>query len=390
MSHFSSGFKTIISSAALLISSTTVAAIITPNAPTVAAKSYILIDNATGRILAENNAYDQLAPASLTKLMTSFIIGRELKSGNIAQTDLVTISENAWAKNFPDSSKMFIEVGKQVSVADLNRGIVIQSGNDACVAMAEHIAGTEDGFADLMNSVATELGMTSSFFENSHGLDSNLHKTTAFDMSVLAQAIISETPEEYKLYSEKSFTYNKIKQYNRNGLLWDRSLNVDGMKTGHTSNAGYSLVSSATKDGMRLIAVVMGTKSKQARTSESKKLLNYGFRFFETVTPYQAGHKFASQDVWYGKTNVVDLGITAATPLTIRRGQAKNLEASFELTKNLEAPIAKGEVVGTVYIQLNGKELAQYPLVTLNDVEQGGWFKRTMDYFKQIIAGWFS
>ena len=390
MSHFSSGFKTIISSAALLISSTTVAAIITPNAPTVAAKSYILIDNATGRILAENNAYDQLAPASLTKLMTSFIIGRELKSGNIAQTDLVTISENAWAKNFPDSSKMFIEVGKQVSVADLNRGIVIQSGNDACVAMAEHIAGTEDGFADLMNSVATELGMTSSFFENSHGLDSNLHKTTAFDMSVLAQAIISETPEEYKLYSEKSFTYNKIKQYNRNGLLWDRSLNVDGMKTGHTSNAGYSLVSSATKDGMRLIAVVMGTKSKQARTSESKKLLNYGFRFFETVTPYQAGHKFASQDVWYGKTNVVDLGITAATPLTIRRGQAKNLEASFELTKNLEAPIAKGEVVGTVYIQLNGKELAQYPLVTLNDVELGCWFKRTMDYFKQIIAGWFS
>ena len=390
MSHFSSGFKTIISSAALLISSTTVAAIITPNAPTVAAKSYILIDNATGRILAENNAYDQLAPASFTKLMSSFIIGRELKSGNIAQTDLVTISENAWAKNFPDSSKMFIEVGKQVSVADLNRGIVIQSGNDACVAMAEHIAGTEDGFADLMNSVATELGMTSSFFENSHGLDSNLHKTTAFDMSVLAQAIISETPEEYKLYSEKSFTYNKIKQYNRNGLLWDRSLNVDGMKTDHTSNAGYSLVSSATKDGMRLIAVVMGTKSKQARTSESKKLLNYGFRFFETVTPYQAGHKFASQDVWYGKTNVVDLGITAATPLTIRRGQAKNLEASFELTKNLEAPIAKGEVVGTVYIQLNGKELAQYPLVTLNDVEQGGWFKRTMDYFKQIIAGWFS
>lgn len=390
MSNFSLGLKTLLTSSILLISSSTIAATITPSAPTVAAKSYILIDNTTGQILAENNAYDSLAPASLTKLMTSFIIGRELKSGNIAQTDMVSISENAWAKNFPGSSVMFIEVGTEVAVADLNRGIVIQSGNDACVAMAEHIAGTEDGFADLMNAVATELGMESSFFENSHGLDSEQHKTTAYDMSVLARAIIRETPEEYKLYSEKSFTYNKIKQYNRNGLLWDKSLNVDGMKTGHTSNAGYSLVSSATKDDMRLIAVVMGTKSKQARTSESKKLLNYGFRFFETVTPYQAGHKFASQDIWYGKTNVVDLGIATTTPLTIRRGQAKNLKASFELSKELEAPIAKGEVVGTVYIQLNGKELAQYPLVALNEVEQGSWFKRLMDYFKQMIAGLFN
>jgi len=390
MSKYIIGLKTLVASAVLLASSTSQAAMITPNAPTVAAKSYILIDNTTGQILAESNANDQLAPASLTKLMTSFIIGRELKSGNIKQSDQVTISKNAWAKNFPGSSVMFIEVGTDVSVADLNRGIVIQSGNDACVAMAEYIAGTEDGFADLMNTVATELGMESSFFENSHGLDSDLHKTTAFDMSVLARAIISETPEEYKLYSEKSFTYNKIKQYNRNGLLWDKSLNVDGMKTGHTSNAGYSLVASAEKDGMRLISVVMGTNSKQARTSESKKLLNYGFRFFETVTPYPAGHKFASQDIWYGKTNVVDLGVTASTPLTIRRGQAKNLKASFELNKALEAPIAKGEVVGTVYIQLDGKELAQYPLVTLNEVELGSWFKRTMDYFKQMVATWFN
>lgn len=390
MNNFSSGLKTVLTSAVLLISSNSIAATITPNAPTVAAKSYILIDNATGQILAENNAYDQLAPASLTKLMTSFIIGREIKSGNLSYTDKVTISKNAWAKNFPGSSVMFIEVGTEVAVSDLNRGIVIQSGNDACVAMAEHIAGTEDGFADLMNNVATELGMESSYFENSHGLDSDQHKTTAFDMATLAQAIISETPEEYKLYSEKSFTYNKIKQYNRNGLLWDKSLNVDGMKTGHTSNAGYSLVSSAVKDDMRLIAVVMGTNSKTARTSESKKLLNYGFRFFESVTPYKAGHTFASQDIWYGKTNVVDLGIATDTPLTIRRGQAKNLQASFELSKELEAPITKGEVVGTVYIQLDGKELAQYPLITLNEVEQGSWFKRTMDYFKKMVSAWFS
>ena len=390
MSKLSLGFKTILTSAALLITSHSIAATITPNAPTVAAKSYILVDNATGQILAQNNANDLLAPASLTKLMTSFIIGRELKSGNIKKTDMVTISENAWAKNFPGSSVMFIEVGTEVSIADLNRGIVIQSGNDACVAMAEHIAGTEDGFADLMNSVAAELGMASSFFENSHGLDSDQHKTTAYDMSVLAQAIIKETPEEYKLYSEKSFTFNNIKQLNRNRLLWDRSLNVDGMKTGHTSKAGYSLVSSAEKDGMRLIAVVMGTKSKQARTSESKKILNYGFRFFETVTPFEAGHQFASQEIWFGKTNIVDLGIASSTPLTIRRGQSKNLKASFELNKVLEAPISKGEVLGTVFIQLDGKELAQYPLIALNEVEQGSWFKRTMDYFKKFIAGLFS
>ncbi|MDP2561254.1 serine hydrolase [Psychrobium sp. 1_MG-2023] len=373
----------------MLISTSTLATTIIPNQPTVAAKSFILVDHTTGQVLAESNAHDLLAPASLTKLMTSFIIGRELKNGNISQTDMVTISENAWAKNFPDSSKMFIEVGKEISVADLNRGIVIQSGNDACVAMAEYIAGTEDGFASIMNNVAAEIGMTNSYFENSHGLDSTQHKTTAYDMSILARAIIHETPEEYALYKEKSFTFNKIKQYNRNTLLWDKSMNVDGMKTGHTSQAGYSLVSSATKDDMRLIAVVMGAKSARSRASESKKILNYGFRFFETVNPYKAGHEFASQKVWYGKTDEVKLGITTDTPLTIRRGQSKNLKASFELSKELEAPISKGQTVGTVFIQLDGKDIAKYPLVTLNEVEQGSWFKRTTDYVKQSISNLF-
>ncbi|WP_435277238.1 serine hydrolase [Psychrobium sp. nBUS_13] len=375
----------------MLISANTLAATkIIPNQPTVAAKGYILVDQVTGKILAAENEHELLAPASLTKLMTSFIIGRELKNGNLKNSDLVTVSENAWAKNFPDSSKMFIEVGKEISISDLNRGIVIQSGNDACVAMAEHIAGTEDGFADIMNNVASELGMTNSFFENSHGLDSTEHKTTAYDMALLARAIISETPEEYALYKEKFFTYNNIKQANRNSLLWDKSMNVDGMKTGHTSKAGYSLVSSATKDNMRLISVVMGAKSARARASESKKVLNYGFRFFETVTPYQAGHEFASQRVWYGASDEVKLGITESTPLTIRRGQSKNLKASFELSTELEAPIAKGTTVGKVFIQLDGKDIASYPLVTLDEVEQGSWFKRTMDYFKQMIDGWFS
>jgi len=390
MITFSRRLKQATTASLLLLSANTMAIQITPNQPTVAAKGFILVDQATGKILASENEHALLAPASLTKLMTSFIIGRELKNGNLKSSDLVTVSENAWAKNFPDSSKMFIEVGKEVSISDLNRGIVIQSGNDACVAMAEHIAGTEDGFADIMNSTAQELGMTNSFFENSHGLDSTQHKTTAYDMSLLARAIITETPEEYALYKVKSFTYNNIKQGNRNTLLWDKSMNVDGMKTGHTSKAGYSLVSSATKDGMRLISVVMGAKSARARASESKKVLNYGFRFFETVTPYEAGHEFASQRIWYGETDEVKLGITQSTPLTIRRGQSKNLKASFELSQELEAPLAKGAVVGKVFIQLDGKDIATYPLVTLNEVEQGGWFKRTMDYFKQMINGWFS
>jgi len=390
MITFSRRLKQATTVSLLLLSANAMAIQITPNQPTVAAKGFILVDQATGKILASENEHTLLAPASLTKLMTSFIIGRELKSGNLKSTDLVTISENAWAKNFPDSSKIFIEVGKEVSISDLNRGIVIQSGNDACVAMAEHIAGTEDGFADIMNSTAQELGMTNSFFENSHGLDSTQHKTTAYDMSLLARAIITETPEEYALYKVKSFTYNNIKQGNRNTLLWDKSMNVDGMKTGHTSKAGYSLVSSATKDGMRLISVVMGAKSARARASESKKILNYGFRFFETATPYEAGHEFATQRIWYGETDEVKLGITQSTPLTIRRGQSKNLKASFELSQELEAPLAKGTVVGKVFIQLDGKDIATYPLVALNEIEQGGWFKRTMDYFKQMISGWFS
>jgi D-alanyl-D-alanine carboxypeptidase (penicillin-binding protein 5/6) len=390
MIKFSRRFKQATTATLLLLSANAMSIQITPNQPSVAAKSFILVDQATGQILASENEHTLLAPASLTKLMTSFIIGRELKSGNLKNADLVMVSENAWAKNFPDSSKMFIEVGKEVSISDLNRGIVIQSGNDACVAMAEHIAGTEDGFADIMNNVAAELGMANSFFENSHGLDSTQHKTTAYDMSLLARAIITQTPEEYALYKEKFFTYNNIKQANRNSLLWDKSMNVDGMKTGHTSKAGYSLVSSATKDDMRLIAIVMGAKSTRARASESKKILNYGFRFFETVTPYQAGHEFASQRVWFGAADEVKLGITQATPLTIRRGQSKNLKASFELSKELEAPIAKGTVVGNVFIQLDGKDIATYPLVALNEVEQGGWFKRMMDYFKQIVNGWFS
>ncbi|QLE86470.1 MULTISPECIES: serine hydrolase [Shewanella] len=389
MKFINQSLKSLLLAASVSVVTVQAAPVVTPDAPKVAAKAFVLMDYHTGQIIAEENAYESLNPASLTKMMTSYVIGHEIKVGNISPEDQVTISKKAWSKNFPDSSKMFIEVGKQVSVDDLNRGIIIQSGNDACVAMAEHIAGTEDGFVDLMNSWAKQLGMPDSYFENSHGLDSDNHKTTAYDMAILGAALIRDVPEEYRVYSEKSFTYNGIKQYNRNGLLWDKSMNVDGIKTGHTSGAGYNLVTSATKDGMRLITVVMGTASESARKAESKKLLNYGFRFFETITPYQAGDSFVSQKIWYGDKEAVELGVTTDTPITINRGQAKNLQANFELNKELTAPLAKGETVGRIYFQLNGKDIAQFPLVTLEAVEEGSWFSKLMDYFKQLFAGWF-
>ncbi len=372
----------ILLSASLTTSYLTHAISIIPDAPQINAKGFILLDHATGKVIAEGNADSQLAPASLTKMMTSYIIGKELENGNISNTDKVMISENAWAKNFPESSKMFIEVGTEVSVDLLNQGIIVASGNDACVAMAEHIAGSESAFADLMNAHAEQLGMSSSFFENSHGLDSSSHMTTPRDMATLASAIIRDVPQEYAIYKQKSFTYNNIKQYNRNSLLWDKSLNVDGMKTGHTSKAGYSLVTSATKGGMRLVTVVMGTQSERARKVETKKLLNYGFRFFETITPYKAGEKFVNNRIWMGDKKTVDLGILLDTTITIPRGQRKNLKANFELNQQLTAPLAKGTVVGKLFLQLDGDDIAQYPLVTLSEVNEGSLFNRFIDYVK--------
>lgn len=353
-----------------------------PQPPEVAAKGHILIDFDTGKVLAESNADMSLAPASLTKMMTSYVIGTELKKGNINNTDMVTISENAWAKNFPGSSLMFIEVGSSVSVADLNKGIIIQSGNDACVAMAEHIAGTESAFVDLMNAHAQRLGMNSSRFGNSHGLPSAENFTTPRDMAILSAALIRDVPEEYALYAEKEFIYNNIKQYNRNSLLWDRSLEVDGIKTGHTDEAGFSLITSATRDGMRLISVVMGTNSERARQAENKKLLTYGFRFFETFSPYQAGEQFAEQRIWQGAKENIQLGVLQSVQVTIPRGQRKNLKADFTLNQQLIAPITKGQQVGSIYLKLNGEDIATYPLVALEDVAEGGLFSRLVDYIK--------
>ncbi|WP_296044399.1 D-alanyl-D-alanine carboxypeptidase family protein [uncultured Alteromonas sp.] len=370
-------------SIALLLSAywqTARAAVVIPPPPTVAAAGFVLLDYETGTSIAEQNADMQLAPASLTKIMTVYVIGKEIQAGNISLDDEVKISENAWAKNFPDSSKMFIEVNTTVTVHDLLRGIIVQSGNDACVAMAEHIAGSESAFASMMNAHAANLGMNASNFVNSHGLHDPDHYTSPRDMATLSRALVKETPDMYKIYSEKEFTYNGIKQYNRNSLLWDQSLNVDGIKTGHTSDAGYSLITSATQGDMRLVSVVMGTDSERARKVENKKLLRYGFRFYETVTPYKAGDSFVSHRIYMGDRDTVDLGINQSTPITIPRGQVANLEANFEMDKNLEAPLAKGEVVGTLYIQLEGEDVAQYPLVTLQEVKEGGLFDRLLDY----------
>lgn len=370
---------------ATFITQTVEANFLVPNPPLVNAKGYILIDFDTGKVLAEKNADEQLNPASLTKMMTSYVIGREIQNGTISLTDMVTISHNAWSKNFPDSSKMFIEVGKEVSVADLNRGIIIQSGNDACVAMAEHIAGSEEQFAQLMNLYAEKIGLNSSHFVNSHGLTADNHLTTARDMAKLGAALIRDVPEEYAIYREKDFTFNNISQINRNSLLWDKSLNVDGIKTGHTDAAGYSLVSSATKGEMRLIAVVMGTSSKRARKVESKKLLNYGFRFFETLTAYEAGTEFAKQKIYMGDKDVVRLGINQSTPITIPRGYRDKLTASFTLDKELEAPINKGAVVGTLTLKIEDELITQYPLVSLDEVNEGSLFKKLKDFVKKKL-----
>ncbi|MBE1277160.1 serine hydrolase [Enterovibrio baiacu] len=390
MNKSSSLLRSLVLSTAVLASASAVAApSVVPDAPQIAAKGYVLMDYNSGKVLAENNAYERLNPASLTKMMTSYVIGQEVERGNISLEDEVVISKNAWAKNFPGSSKMFIEVGTTVSVADLNRGIIIQSGNDACVAMAEHVAGSEDSFVDLMNGWAKTLGMKDTHYANSHGLDHDDLYSTPYDLALLGQALIRDVPDEYRIYEEKSFTYNGITQYNRNGLLWDKSMNVDGIKTGHTDKAGYNLVSSATEGKMRLIAVVMGTNSANARKAESKKLLNYGFRFFETVAPHKANETFVTEKVWMGDTDQVALGVSEDTYVTLPRGKARDLEASFVLEKTLEAPIAKGDVVGKLYYQVDGEDIAEYPLVALNDVQEGGLFSRLMDYIIMFFKSLF-
>ncbi|PSV59769.1 D-alanyl-D-alanine carboxypeptidase [Photobacterium profundum] len=362
---------------------------VVPDAPVLGAKGYVLMDYNTGRVLVEKNANVKLNPASLTKLMTSYVAGQEMKRGNISQDDIVVISRNAWARNFSDSSKMFIEVGTEVSMMDLYRGLIIQSGNDASVAIAEHVAGSQDAFVGLMNSWAKNLGMNNSQFANAHGLDNPNLYSTPYDIALLGQALIKDLPDLYPLYSERSFTYNNITQRNRNGLLGDKSINVDGMKTGYTGGAGYSLASSATQGNMRLISVVMGSSSTKSREAESKQLLNYGFRFFSTISPHKKGQEVLSERIWMGNSDTISLGVENDTYVTLSRNDAKKVTANIELTKDLMAPLAIGDNVGSIFYQVNGEDVAEVPLVALETVEEGGIFSRLVDYIKMFFANLF-
>lgn len=350
-----------------------------PAPPQLAAKSWILMDANSGEVITEHNADERLPPASLTKLMTSYVLSYWLENGQVSNDDMVTVSKNAWAQNpiFNGSSLMWIEVGKQVSIGELHRGIVVSSGNDACVAVAEYIAGSEASFAQVMNQHAARLGMNNSNFVNSHGLPHEEHYSSARDMAILSKAIL-DYPDEYDLYKEKEFTYNGIRQTNRNRLLWSDP-SVDGLKTGHTEAAGYCLVSSAEREGMRLISVVMGAKSESARERETQRLLAYGFRFFETHHLYTAGTELSKTRVWKGAADEVSLGVKDEVFLTIPRGQHDKLDATLNVDEVLTAPIIEGQEYGELVVSLDGKELVRSPLIALQEVDEGGLVKRLWD-----------
>ncbi|GLK91836.1 D-alanyl-D-alanine carboxypeptidase family protein [Pseudomonas turukhanskensis] len=357
-----------------------------PAAPELAAKAYVLMDAASGNVLVENNGDQRLPPASLTKLMTAYIATLEIRRGQISETDKVMVSEHAWRTG---GSRMFIKVGTEVALGDLLHGIIIQSGNDASVATAEHIAGSEDAFADMMNTTAEKLGMTGSHFMNATGLPNPEHYSTAHDMARLARAIIYEDPAHYAIYSQKEFFWNNIKQPNRNLLLW-RDKTVDGLKTGHTDEAGYCLVASAVRDGMRLIAVVFGTNSEQARAAETQKLLTYGFRFFETQTFYQKGTELAQGTVWKGATRQVKAGLAEDLTMTMPRGQLKKLSANMTMNPQLVAPIKQGDVIGKVEVKLEDKVVHSADLIALETVDEGGFFRRVWDSIRLFFFGLFN
>ncbi len=346
-----------------------------PAPPSVAATGHLLIDFDSGYVLAENNAEQRLEPASLTKIMTAYVVMKEIEAGQVTLQDQVLVSKKAWRT---PGSRMFIEVGKKVSLEDLLKGMIIQSGNDASVALAEHIAGSEETFANLMNDHARRLGMVNTHFVNSTGLPADEHYTTPRDIAQVARATIREFPELYTWYATKEFTFNNIKQHNRNKLLW-RDDAVDGVKTGHTEAAGYCLVASAKKDGMRLISVVMGTKSEDARARESQSLLNYGFRFYETHRLYGAGEKLTSTRVWKGSQEQLRLGLTRDLYITIPRGQYQNLNAGMQIEPQIIAPVSPGQPLGKLNISLDGESVVEESLVALDPIDEGGLVQTIKD-----------
>ncbi len=362
-----------------------------PQPPEINATAYILIDYDTDKTLAEKNIDERIPPASLTKIMTSYIAAREIDAGRIHLDDQVPVSINAWRHAAPEArqSAMFIREGTTVKLEDLLRGIIVQSGNDATVAVAEYIGGSEGAFVDLMNRQAKALGMTNTHFANSDGLPDPEHYSTVRDLATLTRALIHDHPKHYEIYSEKSFSYNNIDQPNRNRLLW-RDRTVDGVKTGHTEAAGYCLIASALRDGMRLISVVVGTDSDEARMRESQKLLSYGYRYFETHKLYDPGVMLRTAKVWYGKDDEVQLGVTAPVYVTVPRGRYGDLKAETDVDRVVKAPFAVGAPLGQLQVALDDKTLVKVPLTAQSAVEEAGWFKRMWQsvylFFRELLS----
>jgi len=354
--------------------------VIIPSPPELAAKAYLLMDADTGKVIIEHNADEPLPPASLTKMMTSYIVSEEVATGRLKDTSLVRVSDDAWRRGGAKSgsSTMFLDPRTEVPVIDLLRGVIVQSGNDASIALAQHIAGSEDAFAEVMNQQAQLLGMTNSHFVNATGWPAEGHVTTARDMAILARAMIKDHPEHYALHAEKYYKYNGINQPNRNKLLFtDKS--VDGIKTGHTEAAGYCLVASAVRNNMRLISVVMGARSESSRATESQKLLAYGFRYFQTHTLYKAGDILGNVRVWGGEPKQLDLTVAENIVATIPRGAQKQVKAEIEVDTDLEAPITQGQVLGSLLITLDEETLAKDELVAVRDIPEAGFFTRVWD-----------
>jgi len=352
-----------------------------PNPPELDASSYFLVDFESGRVLAEKNPDEQVEPASITKLMTAFLVDKAIAEGDLTLDEMVTISEKAWRMK---GSKMFVEVGKQVSVDELLKGLIIQSGNDASVALAEHIGGSESAFAGYMNHQARLLGMHNTNYVNATGWPDENHYSSARDIAILTRAIIDEFPESYRLYKEREYTYNEIRQFNRNRLLW-RDDSVDGVKTGHTEAAGYCLVASAEREEMRLISVVLGTSTDKARTQSSQSLLNYGFRYFQTHKLYRADEVLKTARIWYGDQEQASLGVGRDIFITIPRGRYRDLDASMEIDREISAPIARGQALGQVSITLDGEEILSEPIVAMQAVNEGSLIEWALDSIKLMF-----
>jgi D-alanyl-D-alanine carboxypeptidase (penicillin-binding protein 5/6) len=352
-----------------------------PDPPALDATSYYLVDFDSGRVLAEKNPDDRVEPASITKLMTAYLVDKAIADGDVTLDEMVIISEKAWRMK---GSKMFVEVGKEVSVEELLKGLIIQSGNDASVALAEHIAGSESAFAGYMNHQAKLLGMTNTNYVNATGWPDENHYSSARDIAILTRAIIDEFPESYRLYKEREYTFNKIRQFNRNRLLW-RDDSVDGVKTGHTEAAGYCLVASAERDEMRLISVVLGTKSDKARTQSSQSLLNYGFRYFETHKLYRDDEVLKMARIWYGDQEQVSLGVGKDIFITIPRGRYRELDASMEIDAEILAPIKRGKALGQVDIKLDGESILTESIVAMQAVDEGSLIDRALDSIKLMF-----